>query len=79
MALQLRERASLFQRHTPADYPRRSSGFAVTTGQAVAECLGVSPDEWHLHVAGVSRRDLIAAAARSLAFVYKQRILLASD
>uniref|UniRef100_A0A914XCH3 Non-canonical purine NTP phosphatase/PRRC1 domain-containing protein n=1 Tax=Plectus sambesii TaxID=2011161 RepID=A0A914XCH3_9BILA len=69
----------VLKRHTPADYPRRSSGFAVTTGQAMAECLGVAPEEWHKYVVGIPRRDLIAVAARSLAFVYKQRVFTPSN
>ncbi len=59
---------------TPKDYVLKSSGYAVTIGQVMAQKLNVSPDEWHNAWVGVSRRDIIFQAANALANLYKNRL-----
>lgn len=62
------------QDRTPADYPLRWSGLAVPIGQIVGSALGVPHTEWHQAVAGVSRREILLVAAKSLAGQYKARL-----
>ncbi|XP_023241446.1 protein PRRC1-like [Centruroides sculpturatus] len=59
------------QDQTPPDYPLRWSGLAVTIGQVTSTVLGVSRTEWHQRLVGISRREMLLLAARSLAGMYK--------
>lgn len=65
---------SLAQEDTPADYPLRSSGFSVTIGSLMASNLQVDHSQWHQALTGVSRRDLIHLAAKTLAGLYKNAL-----
>lgn len=56
---------------TTDSYPLRQSGFALTVGQAVAEELNVSPSDWQSALTGISRREVILLAAKTLASAYK--------
>jgi len=56
---------------TPSSYPLRQSGFAVTVGQAMAEEFNVPATEWQAQLAGVSRREILVLAAKTLANSYK--------
>nr|CAH0112649.1 unnamed protein product [Daphnia galeata] len=56
---------------TTDSYPLRQSGFAVTVGQAVAEEFNVSATEWQVALTGISRRDILLLAAKTLASSYK--------
>lgn len=59
------------QKDTGSDYPLRWSGLAVPVGHVIGRALQVPHTEWHLHVTGVSRRDIVLVAAKSLATAYK--------
>ncbi|KAF5302987.1 hypothetical protein FQA39_LY19049 [Lamprigera yunnana] len=62
---------SLAQEDTPSDYPFKWSGYSITIGSLMAKNLGVSRTEWHQALTGVSRRDIILLAAKTLASLYK--------
>lgn len=59
---------------TPPDYPLGWSGYAVTIGQIMGSALGVHHSEWHQALTGVSRREIIFLAARTLAGMYKAQL-----
>lgn len=57
--------------NTPVSYPSKESGFAITIGQAISEEFNVPATEWQLELAGISRRDILLLAAKTLASSYK--------
>uniref|UniRef100_A0A6A7FTG4 Protein PRRC1-like isoform X2 n=1 Tax=Hirondellea gigas TaxID=1518452 RepID=A0A6A7FTG4_9CRUS len=59
---------------TPADYHASSSGLAVTIGQVAASKLLVHHGLWHEAWCGVSRREMLHTAARSLATLYRAKL-----
>ncbi|XP_038659999.1 protein PRRC1 isoform X3 [Scyliorhinus canicula] len=60
---------------TPADYNLRWSGLMVTVGEVLERSLPqVNRTDWHIMFTGVSRRQMIYSAAKSLAGMYKQRL-----
>lgn len=65
------EYISQVQDQTPPDYPLRWSGLAMTVGQVMSTVLGISHTEWHQRLVGVSRREMLLLAAKSLAGMYK--------
>lgn len=65
---------TLAEQGTPQDYPFRESGLAVTVGSLMANNLQVFHNEWHSALTGVSRKDIILLAAKSLAGIYKNTI-----
>lgn len=63
------------QDRTPADYPLRWLGLAVTIGQVIEEALPhIGHSDWQNAIVGVSRRESLLLAAKSLAYMYKQRL-----
>lgn len=63
------------QDRTPADYPLRWLGLAVTIGQVIEETLPhIGHADWQNGITGVSRRESLLLAAKSLAYMYKQRL-----
>lgn len=63
------------QDRTPADYPLRWLGLAVTIGQVIEETLPhIGHADWQNGIVGVSRRESLLLAAKSLAYMYKQRL-----
>ena len=64
----------VLQEGTPADYPRRWSGYSKTVGEVVGQGWGVEPASWQEGTCGVSRKDIIKAAATNLAGLYKRRL-----
>lgn len=63
------------QDKTPKDYPLRWSGLAVTIGQIVEEATPhIGHVDWQNGIVGVSRRESLFLAAKSLAYMYKQRL-----
>lgn len=59
------------QEQTPPDYNLRWSGLGVTVGQTIQQAHPhIDHSDWHRSLAGVSRRDLILLAAKSLASLY---------
>lgn len=63
------------QDRTPADYPLRWLGLAVTIGQVIEEALPhIGHADWQNGIVGVSRRESLLLAAKSLAYMYKQRL-----
>ncbi|KAK3098971.1 hypothetical protein FSP39_024841 [Pinctada imbricata] len=65
---------------TSSDYPLRWSGLAKTIGQVVEESTPhIGRAEWQLALTGISRRESLTMAARSLAFMYKQRLPSSQD
>ncbi|GJQ80805.1 hypothetical protein Trydic_g9395 [Trypoxylus dichotomus] len=65
---------TLAQEDTPQEYPLRWSGLEVTIGSLMANNLHVHHSEWHQALTGVSRRELILMAAKTLATLYKNII-----
>uniref|UniRef100_A0A6M2DKF4 Protein prrc1-like isoform x1 polistes canadensis n=1 Tax=Xenopsylla cheopis TaxID=163159 RepID=A0A6M2DKF4_XENCH len=63
---------------TPPDYKFKDSGFSITIGSLMAENLQVHHSEWHKALTGVSRREIILLAARSLAGLYKNALNIQS-
>lgn len=63
------------QDRTTSDYPLRWSGLSVSIGQVVEESIPhIGHADWQNALAGVSRRESILLAAKSLAYMYKQRL-----
>lgn len=62
---------TLAHEDTPSDYPLRWSGLSVTIGSLMASNLNVHHSEWHQALTGVSRREIILLAAKTLASLYK--------
>lgn len=65
---------TLASEDTPSNYPLKWSGYSVTIGSLMGKNLGVSHTDWHKALTGVSRRDIILLAAKSLATMYKSNI-----
>jgi hypothetical protein len=48
---------------------------AVTVGQVISQQMPyVNHADWHSHLTGVSRREMIYLAAKTLAGMYRQRL-----
>lgn len=63
------------QDRTPTDYSLRWLGLAVTIGQVIEEALPhIGHADWQNGIVGVSRRESLLLAAKSLAYMYKQRL-----
>ncbi|XP_078385976.1 protein PRRC1 [Cetorhinus maximus] len=63
------------QNLTPADYNLRWSGLMVTIGEVLERSLPqVNRTDWHIMFTGMSRRQMIYSAAKSLAGMYKQQL-----
>lgn len=63
------------QDRTPADYPLRWAGLAVTIGQIIEEDQPhIGRADWQKVLSGVPRRDSLYLAAATLAYMYKQRL-----
>jgi len=61
---------------TPSDYPLRWSGLAVTVGQAMQQRVpNIDHTNWHSHVCGMSRAEILSCTARGLAGLYRARLL----
>jgi len=61
---------------TPSDYPLRWSGLAMTVGQAIQiRAPQVDHTNWHSHIAGISRSEILSTAARALAGLYRTRLV----
>ncbi|XP_043480013.1 protein PRRC1-like isoform X2 [Leptopilina heterotoma] len=65
---------TMAEQATPEDYPHKETGLAMTVGNLLANNLQVSHNEWHHALTGVSRKDVILLAAKSLAGIYKNTI-----
>ncbi|XP_063876078.1 protein PRRC1-like isoform X3 [Scylla paramamosain] len=59
---------------TPEDYPLKESGFAVTIGQIASQNLQVHHSMWQEALTGVSRREALVLAGRTLAGLYRSRL-----
>lgn len=59
---------------TPEDYPFKESGFAVTVGQIASQNLQVHHSMWQEALTGVSRREALVLAGRTLAGLYRTRL-----
>ncbi|KFM72032.1 Protein PRRC1, partial [Stegodyphus mimosarum] len=59
---------------TPADYPLGWSGYKVTIGQILGSAYGVHHGEWHQALTGVSRREILFLAAKTIAGLYKAQL-----
>lgn len=69
------EYVNRMQDSTPPDYPLRWSGFATTVGEASIALGGdIDREKWRETVCGVSNKELIAQAAKSMACMYKRAI-----
>lgn len=65
---------TLAQDDTPADYQHRGAGLASDIASIMASNLHVHQSEWHHALTGVSRRDMILLAAKSLVNIYKNSL-----
>ncbi|KAG8222936.1 hypothetical protein J437_LFUL000231 [Ladona fulva] len=59
---------------TPKDYPLSWSGLSVTIGSLMEKHLEVEHTEWHQVLTGVTRREMLLMAARTLAGLYKNSL-----
>ncbi|XP_013417418.1 protein PRRC1 [Lingula anatina] len=60
---------------TPADYNLRWSGLSVTVGELInRKNPQISHSDWHVQYCGISRRELVYKAAKSIAWMYMQRL-----
>ncbi|CAH0401391.1 unnamed protein product [Chilo suppressalis] len=57
---------------TPIDYEHKQTGYSVTIGSIMAASLQVHHFEWQEAATGVSRREVLLLAAKSLAGTYKK-------
>ncbi|OQR74469.1 protein PRRC1-like [Tropilaelaps mercedesae] len=64
---------------TPPDYPLSWCGFAKTIGEVASNALHCARNEWHERHTGMPRSTLIYQAARSLAYIYQQRLQAKQD
>ncbi|KAK3601200.1 hypothetical protein CHS0354_004400 [Potamilus streckersoni] len=63
------------QDRTPSDYPLRWSGLAVSIGYVIEEAQPhIGHADWQKALIGISRRESLYLAAKSLAYMYKQRL-----
>lgn len=65
---------TLAKDQTPLDYPLGWSGYAITIGQIMGPALGVPHSQWHQALTGVSRREILLVAAKTIAGLYKSRL-----
>ncbi|CAG5029573.1 unnamed protein product [Parnassius apollo] len=63
---------------TAPDYPHRQTGYALTVGSVMAASLQVSHTQWQEASTGVSRREILSLAARSLAGSYKNLLAVSA-
>uniref|UniRef100_A0AAG5DBY0 Non-canonical purine NTP phosphatase/PRRC1 domain-containing protein n=1 Tax=Anopheles atroparvus TaxID=41427 RepID=A0AAG5DBY0_ANOAO len=63
------------QADTPADYLLKDTGFAVTVGSIMARNLNTPHTEWHRAYTSVARSEMVLAAAKTIATLYKQAVL----
>ncbi|XP_053705131.1 protein PRRC1 [Synchiropus splendidus] len=60
---------------TPPDYSLRWSGLIVTVGEVLERCLpNINRTQWHQAMTGMTQRQMIQTAAKSLAGIYKQQL-----
>lgn len=63
------------QDSTASDYPLRWSGLAKSIGQVIEETHPhIGHLDWQNSLTGVSRRESLCLAAKTLAFMYKERL-----
>lgn len=62
------------QDRTPADYPLRWCGLAVTVGEAASPRLAVPQSEWRAILGGVPDTHLVCSAACALASTYRRAL-----
>lgn len=63
------------QDKTPSDYPLRWAGLAVSIGQIVEESMPhIGRSDWQGALTGVNRRESLTMAAKTLAYMYQQRL-----
>lgn len=65
---------ALTKEQTPPDYPLGWSGCAVTIGQIMGPALGVHHSMWHQALTGVSRREILCLAAKTIAGLYRSQL-----
>ncbi|KAG6457933.1 protein PRRC1 [Manduca sexta] len=63
---------------TPAHYEHAQTGYSVTIGSIMADSLQVPHTQWHEASCGVSRREILVLAARSLAGSYKRLLAVSA-
>ncbi|XP_058059004.1 protein PRRC1-like [Anopheles bellator] len=63
------------QADTPDDYLLRDTGFCCTVGSIMARNLNTPHTEWHRTYTSVARSEMILAAAKTIATLYKQATL----
>ncbi|XP_063830403.1 protein PRRC1-like isoform X1 [Ostrinia nubilalis] len=63
---------------TPKDYEHSQTGYSVTIGSIMAANLQVHHSQWQEAATGVSRRELLLLAAKSLAGSYKRLLAVSA-
>ncbi|XP_041984433.1 protein PRRC1-like [Aricia agestis] len=63
---------------TPSDYAHAQTGYGVTVGSVMADSLQVPHTQWQEATCGVSRRELLLLAARSIAGSYKNLLAVSA-
>lgn len=73
------EMIQILKSETPVDYEKKETGFKTTIGSIMSQNLGVPHYEWHKSYTSIDRRDMIYAAAKSLASIYKRELQAKND
>ena len=60
---------------TGENYPKRWSGFSTTLGSVMEKQLNIPKEKWTEAVVGISRREILLLAAKSLDNMYKKSLL----
>ncbi|KAM3963211.1 protein PRRC1 [Aphomia sociella] len=63
---------------TPEDYSHSQTGYSITIGSVMAASLQVAHTNWQEAATGVSRRELLVLASRSLAGSYKKMLAVSA-
>ncbi|XP_026320895.1 protein PRRC1-like [Hyposmocoma kahamanoa] len=66
------------QAGTPSDYSHSQTGYSTTIGSIMAASLQVPHTQWQEALTGVSRKELLVLAARSLAGSYKKLLAVSA-
>ncbi|KAJ0174023.1 hypothetical protein K1T71_010169 [Dendrolimus kikuchii] len=66
------------QAATPPDYEHAQTGYSLTIGSIMADSLHVPNTQWHEATTGVSRREVLLLAAKSIAGTYKRLLAVSA-
>lgn len=59
---------------TSPDYELKATGFSTTIGNVLNQNFGTVNDDWYQVVSGLSQREVLINAAKSIARIYKKKL-----